>query len=332
MPRCMFLTRLQPEENAPVKIFLYEITQPPPRPRYQILDMVKLIFAYVQILGNMRRLNLKLTAWILSALVSGCGLSHHGDQQFRLQMASHGKDVMWVPTKVDMAHEMLLAAELTSKDIVYDLGSGDGVIPIEAARKYGLRAVGIEYNPDLVGLSQRNAARAGVQHLVSFRQGDIFVEDFSEASVVTLYLGEQLNARLMPKLLSMKPGTRVVSNTFRMESWIPDRELRLNSGEQAFLWIVPASIEGHWELTGLPGSESARLSIRQRKQFFDATITLSSRTRLFIADGRIDGSKISFEFVENDKKMSFYGSATNNQLTGYLNNDSSRPVFGRRSP
>jgi len=264
--------------------------------------------------------------------LASCSTQNYGDQQFPLQMASHGKDVMWVPTKVDMAHEMLLAAELTSKDIVYDLGSGDGVIPIEAARKYGLRAVGIEYNPDLVGLSQRNAARVGVQHLVSFRQGDIFVEDFSEASVVTLYLGEQLNARLMPKLLSMEPGTRVVSNTFRMESWIPDRELRLNSGEQAFLWIVPASIEGHWEVTGLPGSESARLSIRQRKQFFDATITLSSRARLFIADGRIDGSKISFEFIESGKKMSFYGSATNNQLTAYLNNDSSRPVFGRRSP
>ncbi|MFN4999431.1 MAG: hypothetical protein ACK5FQ_09115, partial [Betaproteobacteria bacterium] len=89
--------------------------------------------------------------WILLSLFSGCTIKNYGDQQFRLQMASHGKDVMWVPTKIDMAREMLAAAAVSTKDIVYDLGSGDGVIPIEAARKYGVRAVGIEYNPDLVG-------------------------------------------------------------------------------------------------------------------------------------------------------------------------------------
>jgi precorrin-6B methylase 2 len=204
--------------------------------------------------------------WILLSLFSGCTIKNYGDQQFRLQMASHGKDVMWVPTKIDMAREMLAAAAVSTKDIVYDLGSGDGVIPIEAARKYGVRAVGIEYNPDLVGLSQRNAARAGVEHLASFKRGDIFVEDFSEATVITLYLGENLNARLMPKLLSMDPGTRIVSNTFRMESWIPDRELRLTSGEQAYLWIVPAFIDGNWELSNAPAALSGRVSIRQKKQ------------------------------------------------------------------
>jgi len=204
---------------------------------------------------------------VASVVLAGCAIKNYGDQQFRLQMASHGKDVMWVPTKIDIAHEMLAAAAVSTRDIVYDLGSGDGVIPIEAARKYGVRAVGIEYNPDLVGLSQRNAARAGVEHLASFKRGDIFVEDFSEASVITLYLGENLNARLMPKLLSMSPGTRIVSNTFRMESWIPDRELRLTSGEQAYLWIVPASIDGNWELSGAPAALSGRLSILQKNNF-----------------------------------------------------------------
>jgi len=270
---------------------------------------------------------------VASVVLAGCAIKNYGDQQFRLQMASHGKDVMWVPTKIDIAHEMLAAAAVSTKDIVYDLGSGDGVIPIEAARKYGVRAVGIEYNPDLVGLSQRNAARAGVEHLVSFKQGDIFVEDFSEASVVTLYLGENLNARLMPKLLSMSPGTRIVSNTFRMESWIPDRELRLTSGEQAYLWIVPASIDGNWELSGAPAALSGRLSILQKKQFFDAVLTSKSHTRIFISDGNLNGSTIRFEFVDADnKKYSFSGSVSGDQLSGYLNNDPLLLVSGRRVP
>jgi precorrin-6B methylase 2 len=277
---------------------------------------------------------LKLGSSLLVSLgFYGCAFHNYGDHFLSLQMASHGKDVMWIPTKVDVAREMLAAASVNKTDIIYDLGSGDGVIPIEAARKHGVRAVGIEYNPDLVGLSQRNAARAGVEHLASFKRGDIFVEDFSEASVVTLYLGENLNARLMPKLLSMSPGTRIVSNTFRMESWIPDRELRLTSGERAYLWIVPASIDGNWELSSAPAALSGRLSIRQKKQFFDAVLTSKSRTRIFISDGSLNGSTIHFEFVDADnKKYSFSGSVSGDQLSGYLNNDPSLLVSGRRVP
>ena len=157
-----------------------------------------------------------------------------------------------------------------------DLGSGDGVIPIEAAKKFGVSAVGIEYNPDLVELSKRNARRAGVEDRVSFRRGDIFVEDFSRATVLTLYLGENLNTRLMPKILKMSPGTRVVSNTFRMEAWIPDREIRLSSGEQAYLWIVPVNLDGRWEFSGFSDGDIARISFRQKKQYFDAFITWST--------------------------------------------------------
>lgn len=125
------------------------------------------------------------------------------------------------------------AAKITQNDTLYDLGSGDGVIPIEAAKRYGVRSVGIEYNNDLVELAKRNAVRADVASLTTFRRGDIFVEDFSDATVVTLYLGDSLNAKLMPKLLAMRPGTRIVSNTFRMQSWIPDQEIRTSSGEFA---------------------------------------------------------------------------------------------------
>ena len=268
----------------------------------------------------------------MAALVLGSCASHnYGDSQFHLQMASRGKDVMWVPTKVEMAHEMLSAAGVKSGDIVYDLGSGDGVIPIEAARRYGVRAVGIEYNADLVGLSQRNAARAGVEHLTSFKRGDIFVEDFSEATVLTLYLGESLNARLMPKILKMKPGTRVVSNTFKMESWIPDRELRLTSGEQAYLWIVPADLHGQWEFSGFSGGRTAQVSLRQKKQYFDAYITWENRGRTALSEGKINGSEVNFEFVTPDSnRVIFQGTASDRLISGVLVHDPSIKIIGRR--
>ncbi len=146
---------------------------------------------------------------VLVADLGGCASTNYGDEQYRLRMAIAGKDIIWVPSKLDMVHKMLDAAQVTRQDIVYDLGSGDGIIPIEAARKYGVRAVGIEYNPDLVALSQRTAKRAQLKALVSFKRSDIFVEDFSKATVVTLYLGEALNAKLMQRLLAMRPGTRL---------------------------------------------------------------------------------------------------------------------------
>lgn len=244
-------------------------------------------------------------------------------------MAAHGKDVMWVPTKVEMASQMLALAKVKQGDIVYDLGSGDGVIPIQAAKIYGVQSVGIEYNADLVALSQRNAVREKVQNLVKFRQGDIFKEDFSSATVVTLFLGESLNARLMPRLLKMKPGTRVVSNTFRMDSWIPDQEVRVNSNEVALLWIVPASIDGNWIFSGLPGMETVNINFLQKKQFFDGTISQIGKRQINFDDGRIRGNEIEFDFVLNSKKYVFRGTVKNSEISGLLNNDPKLAVTGR---
>ena len=285
--------------------------------------------------GPIHRLLAKIliaTSAGMAALVLGSCASHnYGDSQFHLRMASRGKDVMWVPTKVEMAHEMLSAASVKPGDIVYDLGSGDGVIPIEASKKHGVRSVGIEYNPDLVELSKRNAVRAGIDSLASFRRGDIFVEDFSEATVLTLYLGESLNARLMPKILKMKPGTRVVSNTFRMESWIPDREIRLVSGDQAYLWIVPADLHGQWEFSGFSDGRTAQVSLRQKKQFFDAYIIWGNRGRTLLSEGKIHGSDLNFEFVTPDNnKLTFQGAASNELITGALIHDPSIKIIGRR--
>ena len=275
---------------------------------------------------------LGLTVLLLSLL--GCTSTNYGDDQYQLRMATHGKDIMWMPTKVETTHEMLTLAGVRSTDILYDLGSGDGVIPIEAAKLYGVRAYGIEYNPDLVALSIRNAQRAKVHNLVNFKQGDIFIEDFSQATVLTLFLGESLNTRLMPTILKMKPGTRVVSNTFRMESWIADREIKTRPGEIIYLWIVPANIDGLWVMSGLPKGDTANLVIRQKKQFFDGSIDASmmnnTRRTIYFEDGRISGQHIEFAFKDGQNSYTFKGQMSAGQLTGILNNDPKLPIIAKR--
>jgi len=262
-------------------------------------------------------------------LGAGCATTNYGDDQFRLRMASAGKDIMWVPSKLDIVHKMLDAARVGPQDVVYDLGSGDGIIPIEAARKYGVRAVGIEYNPDLVELSKRHAKRADLERLVSFKRGDIFVEDFSEATVVTLYLGEALNARLMPRLLKMRPGTRVLSNVFGMESWKPDQEIRSEGGGRAFLWIVPAPVEGRWLLSGLPGVAQTVLEIRQKKQFFDATVFFDGQRVAQVEDARLQGSLLTLEFSHGGRVYRLSGQVQGGQLSGQFNGEPSARITGR---
>ncbi len=300
-----------------------------------ILAMILiLVVALTMVVLHKTRAPLLLGLTVLLLSLLGCTSTNYGDDQYQLRMATHGKDIMWMPTKVETTHEMLTLAGVRSTDILYDLGSGDGVIPIEAAKLYGVRAYGIEYNPDLVALSIRNAQRAKVQNLVSFKQGDIFVEDFSQATVLTLFLGESLNTRLMPTILKMKPGTRVVSNTFRMESWIADREIKTRPGEIIYLWIVPANIDGLWVMSGLPKGDTANLVIRQKKQFFDGSIDASmmnnTRRTLYFEDGRISGQHIEFAFKDGQNSYTFKGQMSAGQLTGILNNDPKLPIIAKR--
>ena len=282
----------------------------------------------------MKKVNVRcvLTFIVLAPLLVGCAGMNYGDESFRLTMASHGKDVMWVPTKVKAVTEMLSAAKITANDIVYDLGSGDGIIPIEAAKLFKVRAVGIEYNAELVQLSIRNAKRAGVESLVTLKQGDIFLEDFSEATVLMLYLGENLNLKLKPKILKMKPGTRVVSNTFRMGSWIPDSIIKPSTDETAYLWIVPAELDGEWEIRGLFESHISRLRIIQKKQFFDGEIYRLGKKPIRFENGRIDGYKVNFDFVDDDgRRQRFSGDLRDSKLHGKLNEDSRLIVTGART-
>ncbi len=162
---------------------------------------------------------------------------------------SRQPDVPYVPTTEPAVEEMLKLARVAKNDVVYDLGCGDGRIVIAAAKQYGARGVGIDINPERIAEANENAKKAGVTHLVKFIEQDLFEADFREASVVTLFLLTEVNLRLKPRLLEqLKPGTRVVSNTFEMGDWKPEKETKLNGEDSEysylsskfFLWTIPA--------------------------------------------------------------------------------------------
>lgn len=258
------------------------------------------------------------TSAILIGLLSGCATQEAGTERYQPLMAQAGKDVMWMPTTNNIVTEMLEAAQVTSTDVVYDLGAGDGKIPIEAAKRFGARAVGVEFNPDLAALARRNAQQAGVSDRVTIVTGDIFKEDFSHATVVTLYLLTQLNIKLKPTLLSLKPGTRVVSNTFAMGAWEPDESIISNGEVSGFFWVVPAKVEGSWTFSGLPGWSDARLSITQKSQKFDGDVFLQEK-HLQRIEGRLRGAQISFSFHDGDAQpRMFVGIVSANKMHGTI--------------
>jgi len=185
-------------------------------------------------------------------------------REFSPSVGQPGKDVVWVPTPNTVVERMLDLAEVQPGDRLIDLGSGDGKIAIAAALR-GAYSLGIEYNPDMVALSRRNAEAAGVANTARFVQGDIFESDFSHADVITLYLLPQLNLQLRPALLKMKPGTRVASHDFNMGDWPPDRSVAL-AGGRALFWRVPADVMGQWRVQ-LEGNEPAlRIDLTQHYQ------------------------------------------------------------------
>lgn len=240
-------------------------------------------------------------AWVFCFLSSAFSLqaaAQIGDTQYQPTVGQHGKDVIWVPTPDDLVVRMLETAKVTNKDLVYDLGAGDGKIPIQAARQFGAKAVGIEYNPELAALARRNAQRAGVSDKVTIIHGDIFKEDFSNATVVTLYLLPELNIKLKPILLAMKPGTRVVSHSFTMGLWEPDEMISGAYGHFGYYWIVPARVEGKWRVNGL-GTGPATMALRQRFQKVDGEIAIEGK-RLPIIEGRLSGAALTLRYRDTD--------------------------------
>jgi len=240
--------------------------------------------------GFLRKAGLTLSSCTLIA----CTSTNYGDDLYRLQLASAGKDVMWMPSSRAISMAMLQAAKTEASDLVYDLGSGDGIIPILAAQYFGAQAIGIEYNADLVELSKRHAIRAGVADRVSFKKADLFQVDFSDASVVTLYLGESLNAKLSPRLEQLRPGTRVLSNRFDLGSWRPDHIIAHVPNELAMLWIVPARVGGRWRIPADIGLGSDSIELIQSHQMIELRTVNQGLTHP-IGEGRVSGSDIEFE-------------------------------------
>jgi SAM-dependent methyltransferase len=269
-------------------------------------------------------------AALLAGPLAACTTGGAGDEAYRPLLGQAGKDVMWVPTLDVLLMPMLELANVGADDLVYDLGSGDGKIPIWAARRFGARAVGIEYDAKLSALAQRNAERAGVTDRVRMIHGDIFKEDFSAATVLTLYLGQALNEKLRPTILGMRPGTRVVSNAFDMGDWEPDRTVRVPDQNPLFLWVVPARVGGDWTLDGLPGSGAARLRLEQSYQTVRGTLTGADR-RAVPVQGRLDGARLALDVGGAGPSSRLLLEVREDGLRGTIGADGSRPVTARRS-
>ena len=251
-----------------------------------------------------------LTSWLNLAFASTTTPS----AEYKPQVGQEGKDVIWVPTPEGLIDKMLAAAKVNDKDTLFDLGAGDGIIAITAARQYGAKSVGIEYNPEMAQFARRKVAEAGMTDKVKIITGDIFQEDFSAATVVTLYLMPHLNIKLRPILLKMKPGTRVVSNTFSMGDWEPDETI-LDQHWRAHFWVVPAQIDGAWVMSGVDGGP-LRLNISQSYQNIGGTLTRGGQT-FNLLGAKLRGDEVKFQFNTPDRKVhAFSGRLEGGRLTG----------------
>ena len=227
---------------------------------------------------------------IVTAFVATAWVAAHAQattKPFEPTVGQAGKDVVWVPTPQALVEKMLDLAKVTPQDFLMDLGSGDGRTVITAAKR-GLNAQGVEYNPDMVELSQKNAKAAGVTDKATFVKGDLFETDFSKANVVTMFLLPSINLKLRPKILDMKPGTRIVTNSFNMEDWEADQTETVG-GEctswcTAMLWIVPAKVQGSWTM---PDGE---LKLTQTFQKVSGSLGAQA-----ISEGKLNGDELTFK-------------------------------------
>jgi SAM-dependent methyltransferase len=254
-----------------------------------------------------------ITATALAVATSGAFAQAQKAQEFTPQVGQAGKDVIWVPTPEALVDRMLAMAKVTANDIVYDLGSGDGRTVIKAA-KLGATATGIEYNPDMVTLSQKNAQAQGVTGKATFMKADLFETDLSKATVITMYLLPDINLRLRPKILDLRPGTRVVSHAFTMGDWEPDERAEVE-GRSAMLWIVPAKVGGNWTVKGPGGSYDVQLTQTYQK------LTGTARTGSGggpIEDGKVNGENVTFTIVDGGKRQRFVGKVAGGVINGAL--------------
>jgi precorrin-6B methylase 2 len=228
-------------------------------------------------------------ALLFAASAGAIAQAQPAKQEFKPEVGQEGKDVIWVPTPQELVEKMLDMAKVTPKDYVIDLGSGDGRTVIAAAKR-GAKALGIEYNPDMVELSKRNAAKESVSDKTSFIKADLFEADLSQAQVIAMFLLPDINLKLRPKLLNLRPGTRVVSNSFTMGEWQVDETANVKNGCAsyctAYLWIVPAKVDGSWQL---PQGE---LMLKQEYQMVSGTLKTGNGAAT--VKGKVTGDQIRF--------------------------------------
>jgi hypothetical protein len=247
-----------------------------------------------------RRFLPQLAPWSVLALLLACALPAAGasreecEREYKPETGQPGKDVIWVPTNDRLVARMLQMAQVTGADRVYDLGAGDGKIAIAAARDFGAHAVGVEYDPHLARLAQCYVEAERLSERVQIIHGDIFETDFSSATVVTLYLLPELNLRLRPTILKMKPGTRVVSHSFLMDDWEPD-ERSITEDGSAYLWIVPAQVAGNWSFREADGD--ARFTLQLEQEFQQLSGRAGSEP--LVSNARMRGPQVEFTFFEN---------------------------------
>jgi SAM-dependent methyltransferase len=236
----------------------------------------------VEILISTRWFLPALAVWVFAAYAA----AQEPSKAYQPQVGQAGKDVVWVPMPEEQIEKMLDLGKVTSSDFVVDLGSGDGRTVIAAAKR-GARSLGVEFDPRLVTFSKSKAASAGVGDKAAFVEGDLFKADLSRATVITLFLLDDINLRLRPTLLSLKAGTRVLSNTFRMGDWEPDASEWYPPGCYnwcaLYLWVVPAQVEGAWR------APEGELTLRQKYQTVSGAIAGDS-----ITSGRLSGEEIRF--------------------------------------
>ena len=255
-----------------------------------------------------------------------------GDEKYEPRVGQSGKDVIWVPTNDAVADAMLKAAKVKPTDLVYDLGAGDGKIAIAAAKNFGATAVGIEYNKDMADLAKRNTERAGVADKVTIINGDIFVEDFSKATVVTMYLLPDLNLKIRPTILKMAPGTRIVTNSFNMGDWEPDDTVGTGYA-QGYFWVVPGNAAGKWSLKGMEGSQQpATLEITQRYQRVGGVLNIYGKSQPILG-ATLTGNRLKFSFTDHSNQSRIVDVTLNgNEFSGQvLENSPLYSITGTRN-
>ena len=219
---------------------------------------------------------------------------------YKPTLGQMGKDVMWLPTPNELVDNMLRMAQVNDQDLLYDLGAGDGVIAITAAKKHGARAVGIEYNPKLAAFAQQKVLEAGVQDKVRIVQGDIFQTDFSQATVLTLYLLPEINYQLRPTILKMKPGTRVVSHDFDMVEWEPDA-ITQTARSRAMMWVVPADVAGDWTFQPSSGSTFG-VRLEQIFQRIGGVRRFGGQEQALVG-AHLQADRLSFQYTAADQSI-----------------------------